>query len=406
MNLRNPAVVEELKQIMKFWMELGVDGFRMDAVAHMFESEDLEQDENPLRLASGDSSSSSYDSVDHKHTYNLPEVLDLLKEFRETLDEGVEGDEEREEPRVMLTEAYLSTADLSKYYGSNFTEHSGDISHLPLNFAMIRQFKTKGDATASNMEAVLKSYLSGLPAAAWPNNNMGNHDTSRIASRLGSGLTDAMNMILMLLPGTPIVYYGEEIGMVDYANMPSKKDERDPERTPMQWSADEASAGFSSSATPWLPVDPNYAERNVAAQEEDPRSHLSVFRALGEMRQQKSILYGETTFRTDGEVFAFTRVRKGNPGYLVAVNFGQEEATADLSGMRFMSESGTVHVRSFNKDEPEAVAEEDGEEVGKYVSFDAVPLRPLEGLVITFVPQMDYEGDAANYVAAAEKEEK
>jgi len=80
-----------------------------------------------------------------------------------------------------------------------------------------------------------------LPDWAWPNFQLGNHDVGRVASRLGSDLVDAMNMIYMLLPGTPITYYGEELGMVD-AKLASPTDKRDPARTPMQWSK-EANAG-------------------------------------------------------------------------------------------------------------------------------------------------------------------
>jgi glycosidase len=91
------------------------------------------------------------------------------------------------------------------------------------------------------LRSYLKSYIDGVPSWAWPNFQLGNHDNGRVASRFGPELVDAMNMVYMLLPGTPITYYGEELGMVDGV-LESPNDKRDPERTPMQWS-EEAHAG-------------------------------------------------------------------------------------------------------------------------------------------------------------------
>ncbi len=118
----------------------------------------------------------------------------------------------------MMTEAYLSNADLKDYYGTNFTDHSGDASHMPINFGLL-DFKNRGDVTAEKLNKSITEYLEALPDNAWPNFNLGNHDNERLSTRVGDELVDAMNMVYMLLPGTPITYYGEEIGMVDATNV-------------------------------------------------------------------------------------------------------------------------------------------------------------------------------------------
>ncbi len=116
----------------------------------------------------------------------------------------------------MMTEAYLENKDLSAYYGKNFSAHSGDISHMPVNFGLIDLVSVPG-LTADKLNASIRDYLDeAIPhPGAWPNFNVGNHDKSRVASRVGEELVDAVNMVYMLLPGSPITYYGEEIGMQD-----------------------------------------------------------------------------------------------------------------------------------------------------------------------------------------------
>ena len=115
-----------------------------------------------------------------------------------------------------------------------------------------------------------------LPSYAWPNFQWGNHDQPRVASRIGSDLVDAANMLYMLLPGTPITYYGEEIGMTS-TNIGNPGDKRDPERTPMQWNA-KPEAGFTDGPASWLEVNRNYKEVNVEVQEKAEASHLKNYR--------------------------------------------------------------------------------------------------------------------------------
>ena len=217
---RNPEqIAEELKETLRFWLDRGVDGFRVDADRDM---------------------------------------LDLLKELRQVLDEKTAEDPYN--PRILITKTKtkLPGGGDVKFYGTNFTEHAGDIAHMPTNFALIDELPDADSVTADNLEEVITDYMESLPdPGAWPNFVLGGDDRPRVASRLGHDLVDPMNMVAMLLPGSPITYSGEEIGMVDGATV---GDDRDPSRNPMQWDAS-ANAGFSS-AKPWLPVNSDYEKVN------------------------------------------------------------------------------------------------------------------------------------------------
>jgi len=214
-----------------------------------------------------------------------------------------------------------------------------------------------------------------MPAGAWPNWVMGNHDNHRIASRLGGRkYIDIANMLLLLLPGTPTYYNGDEIGMIDAGiSYADTKDQsackwgpndfwmfsRDPERTPMQWDAS-TNAGFTS-GKPWLPMGPDWQTNNVDRQSKDPNSHLNIFKSLVKLR-------GERAFRSmaadnlrlvdlgDENVFAFVRGEEGDK-YLIMLNIGTDGRVSTIQpgfGLASSSNgtSGEVVIRSANSDLP------------------------------------------------------
>jgi len=339
---KNPQqIIEELKDTLKFWLDKGVDGFRVDAEMDM---------------------------------------LDLLRELRLVLDEKTAEDYH---PRILMTRSKLANdADLIKFYGTNFTEHAGDISHMPMNFDLIDDLPNAESVTAQKLNNTIGSYVESLKKqadpGAWPNFVLGVNDKRRVATRLGHDLVDVMNMVTMLLPGTPITYSGEEIGMVGGGNVP------------MQWDAS-ANAGFSS-ATPWLPVNADYEKVNVKVQlESEHDSHIKIYRALATLREQPSILFGSFNSTVNGTVFAFCRVKKGNPGYVVAVNLDEEAVSdIDLTGLPMVPDAGLVEVRSHHDRDDKAKEVEmvdDEEAVGRELSFKKFSLRPKEGIVVNFVPQ-------------------
>lgn len=359
LNLRNPKVVEEMTNVMKFWLELGVDGFRVDSVAHFFEDTTWADEES---IGSG-----GYESLKHDKTYDLPEVTDLLQSFRAVLDEATgEG-----EPRIMMTEAYLSGSKVGRYYG-NVSDQRGDLSHLPLNFNLLSDFESQADFNAKKLNESIYNYLKELPNKAWPNFCLGNHDHDRVATRLGPKNVDAMNILLMALQGTPFTYYGEEIGMVDGSGGSGK---RDAYRTPMQWS-DAANAGFSD-GSPWLPINNDYTTTNVATSEATSESHLSVFKQAVGLRDLESILFGKTQMNSTENAFLMSRIRKGNPGYLYASNFGDTEVTVSVSKFNHIASQGTLKMAV-----PMAEYLD-----GASINLQEFKLDPHQTLIVEFVPK-------------------
>jgi len=239
---------------------------------------------------------------------------------------------------------------------------------------------TKADDDSSNL---VKTGALAL-TKAWSNFNTGNHDNSRLASRLTSELIDGFNMLVMLMQGTPITYYGDEIGMVDGS---SKRTYREGYRTPMQWTGG-AQAGFTDAASPvepWLPVNSDKDKVNVEAQSagQGSSSHLQVFKALAELRDSEAVLFGETEMWQEGDVIGYTRVKKGNPGIVVLVNFGDVAVEGiDVSAKKNVGgddAKGNLALRSsqyFNQ-----------QDVDQSVDMKAIKLEPKEGKVIKFVPK-------------------
>lgn len=230
-----------------------------------------------------------------------------------------------------MAEAYVPLESVIKYYGNETFR----IADFPFNFALITDIPNclgVCNATArgfpfegTQLRDAITRFLDAIPpwagqqAANWV---LGNHDQRRIASRFGSDLVDGMIMVQMLLPGTPVTYYGEEIGMKDqfisYEDTldpsgcqmgPDRYDQfsRDPARTPMQWD-DTFNAGFSTAERTWLPMGENYPTVNVKLQKENLISHLNIYRTLVALRKEPSIQYGNTSFPiVDADAFTIMR---------------------------------------------------------------------------------------------------
>jgi alpha-glucosidase len=326
LNYRNPAVLPAMLDNMRFWLDRGIDGFRVDVIWLMLKDA-LFRDEPPNPDWDG---VNPRESVQHIYTQNLPGVHDIIRKMRGVLNEYSE--------RFMVGEIYLPNEELMKYYGQNLDE-----CHFPANFQLIRM---KWDAQL--VRTAVDAYDAALPEGAWPNWVMGNHDQHRMASRVGPQQARVANMLLLTLRGTPTTYYGEEIGMENVPIPPQFVQDppalnqpeiahivgRDPERTPMQWD-DSPNAGFApAGVTPWLPVASDFAERSVATEANDPRSMLSLYRTLAELRHREPALHAGAYASVDvGEldVFAYTRSYAGATDYLVVLNFGGTQHTLDLS---------------------------------------------------------------------------
>jgi alpha-glucosidase len=359
LNYRHPEVLPAMLDVMRFWLDKGLDGFRVDVIWLMmkdehFRDEPLNPDWDGLV---------PWNQFEHIYTQNLPEVHDLIRQMRAVLDEYDE--------RIMVGEIYLPNEALVEYYGQKRDE-----CHLPFNFQLIDL-----DWNAQTVHQVVDTYESALPEGAWPNWVLGNHDRHRVATRVGAAQARVANMLLLTLRGTPTTYYGEEIGMEDVpippefvqdppaVNMPEIADivGRDPERTPMQWD-DSPNAGFApASVTPWLPVADDYAERNVTQQENDPTSILTLYRVLTDLRRSEPALsVGDYASVDTGnnDVFAYRRMAEGTDHFLVVLNFGNDSHTLDLSQIGFtatitvatdMVRSGSVDLFSLTLGANEAL---------------------------------------------------
>jgi alpha-glucosidase len=279
LNWRNPEVRRAMCDVLRFWLERGVDGFRVDAIHHLYEAESLHDNPPNPRYRKG---MAPHLRHSRRFTVDLPEVLDAVREMRAVVADY--------DDRVLIGEAYLPFDRLMRYYGAEL-----DCFHLPFNFHLI------GAAwEAKVLRSLTREYESLLPPGAWPNWVLGNHDRPRIASRVGPAQARVAAVLLLTLRGTPTLYYGDELGLRDVPippdavhdpyekNVPGMGFGRDPERTPMQWSP-APNAGFSSGA-PWLPLSSDYELQNVEVQQKDATSMLSLVRALLALRRARPAL--------------------------------------------------------------------------------------------------------------------
>jgi len=205
LNYENNDVLNDMLAAMKFWVDKGVDGFRMDTVPSMFEDQRfLDEPVNPNPPPGTIPTDPDY--LVHIYTYNQPDTLKALAEYRRILD-VYNAEDDRD--RCMMVEAYVNPLeDLFKYYGTK----KDPIAHFPFNFEFIKRVTKNFNGT--DIAGVVDEWLEKMPEGNTANWLLGNHDQPRIASRFSSEVVDAFNMLIMLLPGSQVTYYGEEIGMI------------------------------------------------------------------------------------------------------------------------------------------------------------------------------------------------
>ncbi|XP_055694569.1 maltase A3-like [Lutzomyia longipalpis] len=337
LNYRNPQVVETMKEVLRFWLDKGVDGFRVDALQNLFEIQlqsNGQYPDEPLSNLTTDEDSFNY--VDHIYTMDQPETIEMIYQWREVLDKYTKEDGNM---RTMMAEADPEIDILMKYYGDGIRNGS----HIPFNFKMLLYLKN--DSNAIDFKERINLWLDNLPEDCVANWVMGNHDRGRIGTRFGINRIDLINMIINTLPGISITYYGEEIGMtdvfvtweqtVDPSACSSDRDSyeefsRDPCRTPFQWDSS-TSAGFSTSPNTWLPVSSLYQQVNVKVQKSAPRSHLKVYRQLLRLRHTETLQKGSVEIRTHGQnVLSITRRLSGRDTYITIANIGGKRESIDI----------------------------------------------------------------------------
>ena len=366
LNWHNPEVKKGMWDAVRFWLDLGVDGYRLDAIGTIYEDPDLTPHNVPLdlvglrraaELARTPAQKKRVFRYWHdmfKNQWAQPGLHDLMKELRAILDE-YEGD------RMLVGED-----DNIDYIGNGEDE-----LHLVFNFPLMRVGRLIPSRIRLNQKERL-SQLDALPIKGWPCNTLGNHDTSRIHTFFGDKQHDAelarLHAALMLtLKGTPFLYNGEEIGMTDLIiTDPTKLRDtmatwyydrlvnelkvdpeeaarragemtRDRNRTPMQWS-DSFNGGFSPAGVEtWLPVNPNYRDGiNVNDQQHNPNSLLNYYKHLLQVRKHSpALIEGEfvPVHNTAKDYFAFLRKSAGQT-VLVILNFSEKQLELDFSRVK------------------------------------------------------------------------
>ena len=349
LNWRNPEVRKAMYGVMKFWLDKGIAGFRMDAVSRLFEDPDLHDDPYlPGYNAFGDR------NIQHKYTDDLPETHEVFRELRKLADSYPSHP-------VLIAEADEPTiADLAKMYGAH-----GDEVQLPMDF----QIADLNQLSAPKFRKLFNEVETN-PADGWPEYFFSNHDQVRQWERYGDGkhnleIAKLMAMLELTPRGTPQMYYGEEIGMrtteptrkedvrdpIGITGWPKEKG-RDGERTPMQWTSAAPNAGFTApTSTPWLPVPPNARTINVETESADSASLLNFYKTLLHLRHtETALMFGDYVDLNpdDPNVFSFMRkIPQGGQGHnlLVALNMSATPHTVhfDTTGAK----SGTVLESNF-----------------------------------------------------------
>jgi len=325
LNWRNAQVRQAMYAAMRFWLDRGVDGFRVDALEVLLKDEQFR--DNPPNPQWKEGDPPAIRLLEH-YIVDQPGMHTIMQEMRALT--------ESYDQRVLIGELYLPLEPLMFYYGKQLDE-----IHLPFNF----QFVTLPTWETRFIRQSVERYEAVLPEGAWPNWVLGNHDRTRIATRVGREQARLAQMLLLTLRGTPTCYYGDELGMQDVPlpreliRDPVGKDHpelsRDPVRSPMLWDGS-ANAGFCSAGVmPWLPVASDYQTGNVEALQHDPCSILLLTRSLLQYRRtQPALTLGSYRSLEQENTACFVYQRQyHNQRYLVMLNFSAQDQIVTLPGL-------------------------------------------------------------------------
>jgi oligo-1,6-glucosidase/alpha-glucosidase len=305
LNWRNPELRAAMLDAMRFWFDRGVDGFRIDVLWHIIKAEGLP--DNPVNPDFQPEMGEKLKLLQLNST-NQPEVHELAAEFRKLADSY--GD------RLLVGEIVLPLEELMKYYGEDCPE-----VHLPFNFQLV-----EAPWDAPTLRKLIADYEAALPPNGWPNWVIASHDYPRIAARLGEARARVAAMLLLTLRGTPTLYQGDELGIGNVEIPPNRLRDpkelrepglglgRDPSRTPIAW--DSSPNGGFSDAEPWLPLHQDWQTRNVAAEEGDPGSMLSLYRALMALRRSEPALSIGSVDRIEASDYVLAYQRLHGPSRL------------------------------------------------------------------------------------------
>jgi len=349
LNWRNPEVKEAIFKMIKFWLDLGVDGFRLDVVNYYFK-DSLFRD-NPRNFFMG---LREYERQYHIYDRNRPETHEVLKEFRKLLD-SYEGD------RMSVGEVYQPPPGNAQLPASYYGENSDEL-HLAFNFSFLY---SKWDP--KSFQKIIEEQEKALKPKDWPNYTLSNHDQVRHFTKYKSGKDGIKRAkicaaMLLTLRGTPFLYYGEEIGMEsDWIPRKFIQDPlgvrywplfvgRDRARQPMCWT-DEIYGGFSK-IQPWLPVSKNKNEINFSKQMQDPNSLLSFYKALIRLRRKEETLRRGSLrilFREQTHILSYLRIGEKDK-ILILLNFSDGERRVFFGKENLNTELAKVLLSTHRKE--------------------------------------------------------
>jgi alpha-glucosidase len=328
LNWANPELREAMKDAMRFWLDMGVDGFRVDAIDFLskdpqFRNEPLNhyKDDEPDRL--------KYDVLHHKYSREAARLYEYLSEMANVIGEY--------DDRFMITEGHPTHSDRVEGY----LEHYKNVHHQlasPFNFeGIFMPWK------ATNFKHFIDAFQAVMKPGYTPIYCLGNHDETRLATRIGTEAARTAAMMLMTLPGQAFIYNGDELGMTDTKIARDQIRDpqsvhgptRDPERTPMQWDASPY-AGFSTAET-WLPVNKNHKTLNAEAQTMDPDSLLNLYKRLIRLRKKHTALIHGTYLPVECEDGIFAYIRETDEeSMLILLNF--TDTTRHVTGPEISGE--------------------------------------------------------------------
>ncbi|ESO88471.1 hypothetical protein LOTGIDRAFT_126021 [Lottia gigantea] len=384
LNYRNPKVIEEIKNVLRFWMNRGVDGVRCDAVLYLLESEDLSNNEPKSNAANF--TSFQHESLDHIYTSHLPEIKQIITGWKTITKEYTQKDGKT---RFMVIEAYETPEKRQA-----FVEYGADFA---FNFDLITPIGITRDCGGVCIKDLVDTEYTVVSSDSWPNFQFGNHDRPRISVRRNPEAANAFNMLLLTLKGTPTTYYGEEIGMEEiHVSFEDTQDpfglrfgkerytevSRDPCRSPLQWN-DGYHSGFTTAKKPWLPVHPNYKTLNIQTQMESDHSPIQLYSQLARLRQEPSFQYGDLNYAVvNDNIFSYVRQTEGQPQYLVTINFGKSKSVDDYTSYiqgregKVIAHTGNLNNKPFYKQ-------------NIIIDLSQIILKSDQGLVIEIISTKD-----------------
>ncbi|XP_033916850.1 amino acid transporter heavy chain SLC3A1 [Melopsittacus undulatus] len=370
LNFHNLAVQQEIHDIIKFWLGKGVDGFSFSAVKYLLEAKHL-RDEPLVNKSQNPENITAYSQLYHDYTTTQVGMHDIIRSFRQTMNQfssepgryrfmGSDGDDKEDMEATMM------------YYGTTFVQEAD----FPFNFNLINMKNLSGN---SIFEAV-NLWMRNMPSGKWPNWAVGSPNAARLSSRIGKEYVNVMNMLILTLPGTPVTYYGEEIGMENIASESVSEEHKNsdpvtfPEKSPMQWDG-KVNAGFTEGNSSWLPVNPDYQSVNVEMQMTWSNSTLNLYRELTSLRDNELPIHrGWMCYIwNDSNVFVYVREMDGlDRVFLMVLNFGQE-STIDLKAVvPNLPPKATIRLSTNFSD------------AGKAINTEQIKTEMGEGLILEY----------------------